>query len=266
MKNDKRFLVDVELNNLPFPIKVLSRNNNNGQQTVANISIVARIMHDFEAKWINKFIQILHNHRDIIGTKTMSKNIMEYFTSLNASMVKIDFSYPFFVEKTTPVSNEKCLVKYQCTYSEKKSTVMVPKALLKIEVPIITSYPEMSPIESRSLFGQSSLVIVTIESSADIDPESIIDIVEKNALSPVYSFLSEDDEAFLIKKIHNNQKSSVEVIDNIKNELSLNQNIEWASVHCTNYGMLHNYATVVSTEKSLWVPGSGYDEDLDNYI
>ena len=266
MKNDKSFLVDVELNNLPFPIKVLSRDNNNGQQTIASISIVARIMHDFEAKWINKFIQILHNHRDTIGTKTMSKNIMEYFNSLNASMVKIDFNYPFFMEKTTPVSNEKCLVKYQCTYSEKKSTVMAPKILMKIEVPVITSYPEMSPIESRTLFGQLSLVIVTVESAVEIYPESIIEIVEKNALSPVYSFLSEDDEASLIQKIHNNQKTSVEVIDDIKNELSLNQNIEWGSVRSKNYGMLHNYATVVTTEKSLWVPGSGYDEDLDSYI
>ncbi len=266
MENNKRFLVDVALNNLPFPIKVLSRANPSGQETIAHISVSARIMHEFEAQWINRFIHIIHKHRDSIGTKSMSKNIMDYFNTLNATMVQIDFDYPYFVEKQTPVSNEKCLMKYNCTYSAKKSSVMMPKVLLKIEIPIISSYPQTSELESHCPFGQLSLVHVEIESSEDIYPESIIDIVEQHALSPVYSFLTEEDESFLIKKIHGSRKTSVEIIDDIKNELSLNRNIEWCSVRCKNYGMLHTFSTLVGTEKSLWVPNAGFEEELDNYL
>ena len=262
MKNEKKFLVDVEIRNLPFPIKVLSRENPTGQQTEASISVLARIMQEFEATWINKFIQILHKHRDTIGTKTMSKNIMDYFNSLNATMVKIDFDFSFFVEKLTPVSREKCLVRYRCTYSEKKSTVMEPKVLLKIEIPVITSYPVLSHVDVRTLFGQLSLVNINVESSKDIYPEDIIEIVENHALSPVHSFLTDDDEVYIIKKIHDSSKTSVEMVDEIKNELSLQKDIEYFSVRCTNYGMLHTYATVVGTEKSLWIPDSGYEDDL----
>jgi GTP cyclohydrolase I len=266
MENNKRFLVDVALNNLPFPMKVLSRDNSTGQDTVAHISVSARIMHEFEAQWINQFIQILHKHRDSIGTKSMSKNIMDYFNSLDATMVIIDFDYPFFMEKKTPVSNEKCLVKYNCTYSLKKSTVMTPKIILKIEIPIITSYPGTEEMGTQSPFGQLSLVHVEIESSEDIYPESIINIVEQNALSQVYSFLKPEDEVFLIKNIHSTKKTSVEIIDDIKTELSINKSIEWCSVRCKNYGMLHTYSTLVGTEKSLWVPNAGFEEDLESYL
>ena len=48
---------------------------------------------------INKFIYILHQHREKIGTKTLRENIKEYYKQLNARMVRIDFSYPYFMEK-----------------------------------------------------------------------------------------------------------------------------------------------------------------------
>jgi hypothetical protein len=99
MTEDKRFLVDVGMKNLPFPMKVLSKANPDGQQTVANISISARIMHEFEARWIDTFIGVLHQHRERIGTKTLRSNIADYVAKLSASRVNIDFDYPFFIEK-----------------------------------------------------------------------------------------------------------------------------------------------------------------------
>ncbi len=120
---EQRFLVDVGMRDLPFPMKVISKADPEGQFTIANISIDARIMQGFEARWIDKFIQIVHQHRDRIGTKTLRANILDYLTSLNVATVRIDFDYPFFVEKLTPVSKEKCLVRYLCTYSARVSAV-----------------------------------------------------------------------------------------------------------------------------------------------
>ncbi len=99
MTEEKRFLVDVGIRDLPFPMRVASKVNPEGQQTIANISISARIIREFEARWIDKFIQIIHQHRDRIGTKTLQVNILDYLNQLQAKAVKIDFNYPFFVEK-----------------------------------------------------------------------------------------------------------------------------------------------------------------------
>jgi GTP cyclohydrolase I len=221
-------------------------------------------MQEFEAQWIDKFIRIVHEHRDRIGTKTLSVNIMDYLKELNATTVRIDFDYPLFIEKLTPVSKEKCLVRYRCTYSAKADSIEAkPKIFFKIEVPAITTYPASDPEKPGGLFGQLSIVVIEIQSQQDVYPEDIVDIVDKHALSPVYSFLTAEDQSFIIQKVHSEQKTSVVMTDEIKSELARNPAIDWYSVRCSNFGMLHSYSTVIGTEKSRWVPFSGYGgEDI----
>src|SRR5665811_748789 len=101
----------------------LSRVAPEGQPTIADISISARIMRDFEARWIDTFIQIVHQHRDRIGTATLAENVADYVEALNASVVTVTFDFPFFYEKRTPVSHEKCLVRYMCAYTVKANRI-----------------------------------------------------------------------------------------------------------------------------------------------
>jgi len=48
------FLEDVGMENVPFPMRVLSKTDPDGQPTIAKVSISARIMQEFEAQWINR--------------------------------------------------------------------------------------------------------------------------------------------------------------------------------------------------------------------
>jgi len=260
---EKRFLVDVGMNDLPFPMKVVSRARPEGQATVANISISARIMQEFEARWIDEFIKIVHEHRDKIGTATLGANIKDYVRRLKASVVKVDFDYPFFVEKNTPVAREKCLVRYLCRYSVKAPSIGgKANILFKIAVPCITTYPMSTPETQKGLFGQLSMINIEVQSKKDVYPEELVDLVDRHALVPVFSYLTEEDQKFVIEKIHSNQKSSVVVLDEIKSDLARDGRMDWYSVTCNNYGMLHTYSTVVGTEKSSWVPFSGFEADV----
>lgn len=264
MVRDKKFLVDVGIMDLPFPIKVISKTNKSGQHTIADISINARIMQEFEARWIDRFIHIVQDHRDNIGTDTLRNNIFDYVKELKASSVFIQFEYPFFVEKITPVSKEKSLVKYLCHYSAKATSSQdEAKILFKMRIPCITTYPGSAPDKTGGLFGQLSVVTIEIEAKHDFYPEDLVEIVDKNALAPVYSFLAPEDEHFLIQKIHSRELSSVSMVDGIKNDLAENSKIDWYAVQCMNYGMLHSYSTIITTEKSRWVPFSGYSDGDD---
>ncbi|MDD5484091.1 MAG: GTP cyclohydrolase, FolE2/MptA family [Kiritimatiellae bacterium] len=260
---EQRFLVDVGMSDLPFPMKVISRDCAGGQSTIANISVNARIMHEFEARWIDEFIKIVHEHRDRIGTETLGANIKDYGKRLKASMVRIDFDYPFFIEKRTPVAKEKCLVRYLCRYSAKSPSIGgKPSITFRISVPCITTYPSSRASVPQGLFGQLSVFQVEVVPKKEVYPEDIVDIVDRHAIVPVYSFLTEEDQNFVIAEIHSKQKTSVVALDEIKTDLANNNCIDWYSVTCSNYGMLHTYSTVISTEKSSWVPFSGYEGEV----
>jgi GTP cyclohydrolase I len=255
MKEEKRFLQDVGMSELPFPMRVMSRDNKEGQHTIAQISIAARIMHEFEARWIDKFVQIVHQHRDHIGSETLKVNILDYMKELNATKVKVEFSYPFFIEKRTPVAKETCLVRYMCTYSASVSkSDLKPKTSMKITIPCITSYPASDSDKPGGLFGQLSSVEIEVQSQKEIYPEDLIELVDKHALVPVYSFLTDEDQAYVINKVHTEKKTSVVMLDEIKDELANMRDIEGYSVSCSNYGMLHSYITSIGTAKSMWIP------------
>jgi GTP cyclohydrolase I len=256
MPDKSKFLEDVGMKNLPFPMRVPSKLNPDGQPTIANISISAHIMCEFEAQWIDRFIQILHQQGKKIGPETLRGNILDYQNQLGASAVRVDFDYPFFVEKATPVSKEKCLVRYLCTYSAKSSKVGGTSINFKMEIPVITTYPVSAADKPGGLFGQLSIITIEIASEKDIFPEDLVEMVDKYALAPVYSFLTEEDQEYIIEKVHSEEKTSVELVGDIKKELAYKKDISWYSVNCANYGMLHSYSTAIGIEKSPWIPST----------
>jgi len=259
MKEEERFMVDVGMRGFAFPIRALSRKDPSGQHTVASISVSARVMHEFEAGWIDRFIQVIHKHRDNIGTSSLRGNIKDYLSALNASTVRIDFHYPFFIEKITPVSKEKCLVRYQTSYSAHVATSA--KITFKMKVPCITTYPDSDKSGRGGLMSQLSFIVLEVESSRDVYPEELVELVDSCALSPVYSFLTDADQRAVIEKVHSERKTSVVVVDEIRKHLAADPTLEYYSVNSNNFGMLHSYSTVVGTEKSIWVPFSGYSEE-----
>jgi len=258
----QRFLIDVGMSNLHFPIRARSRVDEKGQPTVAEIGIIARIWKKFEASWIDKFIQIVHRHRDTIGPETLRANIMDYYEEFRAASVRVDFRYPFFYEKTTPVSKEKCLVRYRCRYSAKIDSIDTgPRVIQQIKIPVITTYPGSVPGVDGGLFAQHSVVECEIETNEfDLFPEDVIDIVDKQALMPVYSFLTPDDQAAIIKKVHTEERSSVVLTDEVKKELGRHPAVHWYAVRISNFGILHSYSTFVGTEKSTWAPLAPFED------
>ncbi len=260
MPQEKRFLVDVGLKDLPLPIRVFSRVAPDGQATVGTISIDARIMHEFEPRWIDRFIRLVHQHRDLIGTTMLRETLPAYLDALEATRVAMTVAYPFFVEKERPVNKEHCLVRHHCSYAAKLTSMTnEPKIVFNIDVPCISTYPISGEGLPGGLFGQLSVVSVEIQSETDIGPETIVTIVDDCAAAPVYSFLTEADQLAIIETVHSIEKTSVVMLDEIKAALTRHREIDWYAVRCTNYGMLHSYSTVIGTKKSMWVPFSGYE-------
>jgi len=231
---------------------------------IAKISVSAQIMREFHARWIDKFIQMLHRHRDNIGTATVQKNIADYLEGPNAKAATVAFDFPFFTEKRTPICSERCLVGYQCALSAKSPAIFgrKPNIRSRVEVPVITTYPASAPGKPGGPFGQRSIVAVEAESKKGICPEDLVAVVDRHCLIPVDSFLTEEDQTLVIRKVHAEEKTNVAMTGGIKNELRRNQHIGWHSVSCSNFGMLHPHSTVIGTERNRWVPFSGYDEEV----
>jgi len=260
MENGQCMIEDVGMSNLQFPIRVLSGRNARGQDTVANITVNARILRQFEARWIDRFIRVLHRHRGVVGAEALRVQALDYLHALDARAVTVTYDFPYFMEKLTPVSAEKCLVRYRCAYATRVHAIHSdPTVMFRIEVPVITTYPGSSKQGRGGLFGQLSRIALEVMGGGDIYPEDLVAMVERHALAPLYSYLSDEDQTHIIERVHAGERTSVMVVDAIKRDLARRRDIDWYGVKSYNYGMLHSYSTMVGLEKSPWIPFSGYD-------
>jgi GTP cyclohydrolase I len=259
--DEGRFLVEVGMQNLPFPIRAIARSDPQGQPTIANVSLMARIKRSFEARWIDTFIQVLHGERESIGVHRLRDHLPVFMDALRATSVSVEYAYPFFVAKSTPVSREECLVQYRCICAAKSLVAeSQPRVALRMEIPCISTYPVSDAAQPGGLFGQLSVMDIEVVAHEDVFPEDLVELVDRHALAPVYSFLTPDDQVALIDRIHREKRTSVMIVDAIKSELARRRAISWYAVRSANFGMLHSYSTIIQTEKSAWVPFSSYDD------
>lgn len=264
MPDKKRYLVDVGMDDFAFPFRVAARDVPEGVPTVGKISVHARINQEFEARWIDRFARVLHQHRDTVGTHSLKRNVHDYLEALRADSVSVSLHCPYFVEKKTPVSGLPCLVGHECTYRAKLSSFDgQAKSSLTVEVPTLTTDPGSSSDQPGSLFAQPTLVTVEIASSADMYVEDIVEPIDHFALIPVYSFLTPEDQKHLVGLAHSRSVSSVVLTEAVKGYLAPREDIDWYRVVCRNRGLLHQYSTEVSTEKGSWVPASDFAEAID---
>ena len=124
--------------------------------------------------------------------------------------------------------------------------------MFRISIPCITTYP-VSETEEKGFLAQLSVVSIQTRSPSDLFPEDLVSIVDAHALAPVYSFLAVEDQRELISRIHSKKKTSLVMIDEVRQELSLDKRIDFFTVRCSNFGLLHSYSTHIGTEKS-WSP------------
>jgi GTP cyclohydrolase I len=252
------------MDDFDFPFRVAGRGKPEGVPTVGKISVHARINQEFEARWIDRFARVLHQHRDAVGSRSLRKGIVDYLEALHADSVQVSLSYPYFVEKKTPISKLPCLVGHNCTYRAKLTALGgEPKLSLKVEVPTLTTDPCSSPDQPGFLFAQRTLVTVEVASNDSLFIEDIVEAIDRHALIPVYSFLTAEDKEHLVGLAHSRTVSSVVLTEAIKDFLAPREDVDWYRVVCRNRGLLHLYATEVSTEKGSWVPASDFADAID---
>lgn len=183
----------------------------------------------------------------------MRSIVHECKEAFQAEFVAIEIEYPVFVEKMTPVTTEPCIVEYRCGYSAVFPTVRNATTIMfRIRIPCITTYP-VSETEKSGFLAQLSIVTIQTQSPSDLFPEDLVSTVDAHALAPIYSFLAVEDQKEIISRIHSKKRTSLVMIDEIRQELALDKRIDFFTVSCSNFGLLHSYSTLIGTEKG-WSP------------
>lgn len=233
---------------IKYPITVLDKKNRT-QHTIATINMYVDLPYHFKGTHMSRFVEILNYYRQGINVKNLHTILAEMKKKLNAKSSHIEIEFPYFIEKTAPVSKAKSLMEYTCKlWGALDDEVDI---CLGVEVPVTTLCPCSKEMCEKGAHNQRGIVSIKVRFKKFFWIEDVIKIAENSASSDVYSLLKRPDEKYVTEKAYENPVFVEDIVRNVAQLLEKNPNITWFSVESENIESIHNHSAYALVEKSL---------------
>ncbi len=248
-------LEKVGVKNLQYPVKVLDKQNGS-QQTTANVDLFVNLPHNYKGTHMSRFVEIFHRYRQNLGMKQFLSMLRDIQSSLAANRAFGTMTFPFFMQKTAPVTKAESIMRYTCTY---KGEVCAESEhfFVSVQVPVTTLCPCSKAISKYGAHNQRGLVTVCLENTSLFWIEDIIELVEQSSSGGLYSILKRPDEKWVTEHAYENPRFVEDVVREVylglKNFQKCEKPFTWFSVECENFESIHNhnaYAYVEGNSKN----------------
>lgn len=235
----------VGIKNLKYPITVLDRRNKL-QHTVASINMYVDLPHRYKGTHMSRFVEMLHLFRPEVSLKKFSVILEEMKKYLNAASANIEVTFPYFIEKRSPVSNSPGFMDYVCRITGSSNPDGKIDLVSEVIVPISSVCPCSKEISDAGAHNQRGQVQLSTRFKKFIWMEDMIELVERSASCEVYSILKRADEKHVTEKGFSNPKFVEDIVRDIAEELKKDSNITWFSVSAENFESIHNHSAYAS--------------------
>jgi len=247
-QRDKRKIpVDrVGVKNLRYPITVLDRANKI-QHTVGSINMYVSLPHRFRGTHMSRFIEILNEHHRELHIDVIEEILQKMKDNLHAEEAHMEVVFPYFIEKTAPVSRATSLMEYHCSYMGTLSD----KAdfILSVEIPVTTLCPCSKELSDRGAHNQRSIVTIRIRTKKLVWIEEVIAYAEESASSPLYALLKREDEKAVTEQAYDNPMFVEDMVREIAKKCNADPRIVWYSIESENFESIHNHRPYACIER-----------------
>ena len=252
-KQDLRNLAidQVGIRAIRHPVKVRDRSRGE-QYTIASFNMYVGLPHNFKGTHMSRFVEVLNNHENVISVHSFKDIVKEVAQKLNSDNSKIEMTFPYFLEKSAPVTRVKSLVDYEATLCGELADGAVT-ITLRVVVPVTSLCPCSKEISNYGAHNQRSHVTITVSAHEFVWIEELIQLAERNASSQLYGLLKRPDEKFVTEEAYDNPKFVEDMVRDIASELICDERILYYEVESENFESIHNhsaYARISGANKS----------------
>lgn len=239
----------VGIKDIRHPVRIRDRSGGE-QHTIANFNMYVNLPHNFKGTHMSRFVEILNQHEREISVESFEDMLAEMTERLEAESGHIEMSFPYFVNKTAPVSGVQSLLDYDVTFLGSSSGNQ-HETTLKVVVPVTSLCPCSKKISDRGAHNQRSHVTVTIKTREFVWIEDIIDAVESIASCELYGLLKRPDEKYVTERAYDNPKFVEDMVRDIAAHMNRDSRITAYVVESENFESIHNHSAYALIEKNM---------------
>ena len=241
-KQDTRKLAidQVGIREIRHPVKVRDRAHGD-QYTVATFNMYVGLPHNFKGTHMSRFVEVLNDHENVISVHSFIEIVKQVADKLASKTSRIEMTFPYFREKSAPVTGVKSLVDYEVTlFGELKDDAV--HITTRVIVPVTSLCPCSKEISSYGAHNQRSHVTITVLAEEFVWIEELIDIAESNASSQLYGLLKRPDEKYVTEEAYDNPKFVEDMVRDIAGELIQDERVVSYTVESENFESIHNHS------------------------
>jgi GTP cyclohydrolase I len=218
------------------------------QHTIASFNMYVHLPHNFKGTHMSRFVEILNHHGREISVESFESILREMVKKLEAQSGHIEMNFPYFVNKTAPVSAVQSLLDYDVTFIGEIQDGDY-QFTMRVCVPVTSLCPCSKKISERGAHNQRSHVTITVRTSKSVWIEEVVRFAEEQASCELYGLLKRPDEKFVTERAYDNPKFVEDMVRDIAAVLNADDRIDAYIVESENFESIHNHSAYALIEK-----------------
>jgi GTP cyclohydrolase I len=217
------------------------------QNTVASINLYVSLPQHKKGTHMSRFLEILNHHHRAITPAQIIPILQEMKTKLDAADAHNELTFPYFIEKSAPVTGAKGLMDYVCTFEGTSNGT--DDFIMGVRAPATSLCPCSKEISQYGAHNQRCEITARIRTKGMMWIEDLVRIMEGAASAPVYAVLKRPDEKFVTEQAFDNPKFVEDIIRDLAVAMNKEDRITWYSIESENFESIHNHNAYAKIER-----------------
>ena len=237
----------VGIKSVRHPVRVADKDAG-VQHTIANFNMYVYLPQHFKGTHMSRFLEILNGYEREFSVESFEGMMRQMVSKLEAESGYVEMSFPYFINKTAPVSGVQSLMDYEVTFigeidkGEYRQT-------MKVVVPVTSLCPCSKKISDYGAHNQRSHVTITARTNSFVWIEEVVRMAEEQASCELYGLLKRPDEKYVTERAYDNPKFVEDMVRDVAAVLNADTRIDAYVVESENFESIHNHSAYALIER-----------------
>jgi GTP cyclohydrolase I len=237
----------VGIKSVRHPVRVADKSAG-VQHTIANFNMYVYLPQHFKGTHMSRFLEILNGYEREISVESFEDMLRRMVLKLEAESGRVEMSFPYFINKTAPVSGVQSLMDYEVTFTGEIDKGVYHQTM-KVVVPVTSLCPCSKKISDYGAHNQRSHVTITARTNGFVWIEEVVRMAEEQASCEVYGLLKRPDEKYVTERAYDNPKFVEDMVRDVAAVLNKDKRIDAYVVESENFESIHNHSAYALIER-----------------
>jgi GTP cyclohydrolase I len=235
----------VGVKGVRYPVSV--KTSSGVQPTVGTWNMYVHLPEEKKGTHMSRFIALLEGNRAPFDVAYFGNLLRKMVHLLEADAGRIELSFPYFINKTAPVSGVESLMDYEVGLTGELKDGEV-EVTLKVMVPVTSLCPCSKKISAYGAHNQRSHITVNALLAGDILVDQLIAKIEEQASCELYGLLKRPDEKYVTERAYDNPKFVEDLVRDVAGMLNADHRIAAYTLEAENFESIHNHSAYALIE------------------